>query len=209
MRPRRLFKSHAPQYQGHIGSSLIVGGVDVDGPQLYSIYPHGSYDKLPFLTMAQWIIPLPTSESPPQVGGWGSVHGLGDYAVLHQLESLGSEHYTGPPVIRLTCSGADAAVAVFEDRFKPKMELEEAKRLVRDAITAGIFCDLGSGSNVDLCVITEKGVDFLRGYDKPTQKGQREGSYRYKPGTTPILTKTVTPLTLDVVEEAVQTMDTQ
>ncbi|KAK3558858.1 hypothetical protein QTP86_031371 [Hemibagrus guttatus] len=152
----RQLKQLLFRYQGHIGSSLIVGGVDVNGPQLYSIYPHGSYDKLPFTAMG---------------------------------------------------SGADAAISVFEDRFKPNMELEEGKQLVRDAITAGIFCDLGSGSNVDLCVITEKGVDYLRGYDRPVQKGQREGKYNYKQGTTPVLTKTITPLTLDVVEESVQMMD--
>lgn len=52
-------------------------------------------------------------------------------------------------------------------------QLEEAKQLVRDAIAAGIFCDLGSGSNVDLCVITAAGVEYLRGYDKPTAKGKR------------------------------------
>ncbi|XP_072530131.1 proteasome subunit beta type-10 [Salminus brasiliensis] len=154
----RQLKQMLFRYQGHIGSSLIVGGVDVNGPQLYSIFPHGSYDKLPFLTMG---------------------------------------------------SGAASAVSVFEDRYKANMELEEAKQLVCDAITAGIFCDLGSGSNVDLCVITEKGVDYLRGYDQPAQKGKKEGSYRYKQGTTPVLTKKVTPLTLDVVEESVQTMDTQ
>lgn len=57
--------------------------------------------------------------------------------------------------------------------FLSALKLEEAKQLVRDAIAAGIFCDLGSGSNVDLCVITEAGVQFLRGYDKPTAKGQR------------------------------------
>ena len=34
-----------------MGSSVIVGGVDVTGAHLYSVYPHGSYDKLPFLTM--------------------------------------------------------------------------------------------------------------------------------------------------------------
>lgn len=39
------------RYQGHVGSSLIIGGVDVYGAHLYSVYPHGSYDKLPFLTM--------------------------------------------------------------------------------------------------------------------------------------------------------------
>ncbi len=52
-------------------------------------------------------------------------------------------------------------------------QLEEAKQLVRDAITAGIFCDLGSGSNVDMCVITKAGVEYIRGYDKPTTKGKK------------------------------------
>ncbi|XP_017340761.1 proteasome subunit beta type-10 [Ictalurus punctatus] len=154
----RQLKQLLFRYQGHIGSSLIVGGVDVDGFQLFSIYPHGSYDKLPFAALG---------------------------------------------------SGAAAAISVFEDRYKPNLELEDAKRLVRDAIAAGIFCDLGSGSNIDLCVITDKGVDYLRGYDQPVQKGQKEGKYIYKQGTTPVLTKTVTPLTLDVVDESVQMMDSQ
>ncbi|KAJ0055204.1 hypothetical protein NL108_012715, partial [Boleophthalmus pectinirostris] len=117
----RQLKQMLFRYQGHVGSSLIVGGVDVTGPQLYSVYPHGSYDKLPFLTMG---------------------------------------------------SGAAAAVSVFEDRFKPNMELEEAERLVRDAIAAGIFCDLGSGSNVDLCIITEKGVEMKRGYEIAATRGE-------------------------------------
>ncbi|KAF1377145.1 hypothetical protein PFLUV_G00197550 [Perca fluviatilis] len=154
----RQLKQMLFRYQGHVGSSLIVGGVDVTGAHLYSVYPHGSYDKLPFVTMG---------------------------------------------------SGASAAISVFEDRFKPNMELEEAKQLVQNAIAAGIFCDLGSGSNVDLCVITEAGVEYLRGYDKPTMKGERAGHYRYKPGTTAVLTKTVTPLSLDVVDESVQIMDTE
>jgi len=38
------------RHQGHIGAALILGGVDVDGPQLYSIAPHGSTDKLPYVT---------------------------------------------------------------------------------------------------------------------------------------------------------------
>ncbi|CAL8292975.1 unnamed protein product [Merluccius merluccius] len=143
------------RYQGHLGTSLIVGGVDVDGVHLYSIFPHGSYDRLPFLTMG---------------------------------------------------SGAAAAVSVFEDRFKANMELEEAKQLVKDAITAGILGDLGSGSNVDLCVITKADVDHLRGYDQPALPGTKGGQYRYPPGTTAVLTKTVTPLPVDLVEESVQVM---
>lgn len=37
----------------------------------------------------------------------------------------------------------------------------------------------------------------------------RGGKYIYKQGTTPVLTKTITPLNLDVVEESVQMMDSQ
>merc|ERR1712187_1035509 len=43
---KMLFK-----YQGYIGCALVLGGVDVNGPHLYQIYPHGSTDMLPFTTM--------------------------------------------------------------------------------------------------------------------------------------------------------------
>uniref|UniRef100_A0A8D1BSD6 Proteasome endopeptidase complex n=1 Tax=Sus scrofa TaxID=9823 RepID=A0A8D1BSD6_PIG len=39
------------RYQGHVGASLIVGGVDFTGPQLYSVHPHGSYSRLPFTAL--------------------------------------------------------------------------------------------------------------------------------------------------------------
>ena len=39
------------RYQGHIGAALILGGIDVNGPHLFSIHPHGSTDKLPYVTM--------------------------------------------------------------------------------------------------------------------------------------------------------------
>lgn len=39
------------RYQGHIGAALVLGGVDVTGPQLFTIHPHGSTDKLPYVTM--------------------------------------------------------------------------------------------------------------------------------------------------------------
>merc|ERR1719311_1518910 len=39
------------RYQGYIGCALVLGGVDVNGPHLYQIYPHGSTDMLPFTTM--------------------------------------------------------------------------------------------------------------------------------------------------------------
>ena len=70
-------------------------------------------------------------------------------------------------------SGSLAAMAVFESSYKDNLTVtwfasgmagvltlsalqeEEAKELVKNAIKAGIFNDLGSGSNVDLCVIRD------------------------------------------------------
>lgn len=45
--------------------------------------------------------------------------------------------------------------------------------LVNQAILAGVFNDLYSGTGVDLCVITSKGAEFLRRYDIPTEMGIR------------------------------------
>ena len=45
--------------------------------------------------------------------------------------------------------------------------------MVRDAIAAGIFNDLGSGTNIDLCVIKKGSVDYLRPYDEANVKGVR------------------------------------
>ena len=47
----RLLKQFLFRYQGHIGAALILGGVDNTGPHLHTIYPHGSVDTLPFVTM--------------------------------------------------------------------------------------------------------------------------------------------------------------
>lgn len=52
-------------------------------------------------------------------------------------------------------------------------QLEEGKKLVRNAICGGIFNDLGSGSNVDICVITKDGVDYIRPYEEASVKGKR------------------------------------
>ena len=52
-------------------------------------------------------------------------------------------------------------------------QLEDAKKLVCRAVRAGIFNDLGSGSNVDICVITKDKVDYIRPYDEANLKGQR------------------------------------
>lgn len=98
-------------------------------------------------------------------------------------------------------SGCLAAMSVFESRWKPEMEEEEGKKLVRDAIAAGIFNDLGSGSNVDLCVIKKDGAQYLRTYDEANKKGERSLDYSYKQGTTAVLETKVHKF--DVIESVV------
>ena len=59
-------------------------------------------------------------------------------------------------------SGSLNAMAVFEDGFREDMGVEDAKKLVARAIRSGIYNDLGSGSNVDLCIIYKDKVGGLR-----------------------------------------------
>lgn len=99
-------------------------------------------------------------------------------------------------------SGSLAAMSVFESRFKPNMEEEDAKKLVRDAIAAGVFNDLGSGSNIDICVIKKDKVDYLRPYEIANKRGTRSGNYKYPIGTTATLKTNRIPI--DVVSIAVQ-----
>lgn len=51
--------------------------------------------------------------------------------------------------------------------------MEEGKKLTRDAVAAGIFNDLGSGSFIDICAITKDKVDYIRPYEKTNLKGTR------------------------------------
>ncbi|ROL45042.1 Proteasome subunit beta type-8 [Anabarilius grahami] len=76
-------------------------------------------------------------------------------------------------------SGNLAAMGVLEDGFKTDMDMESAKHLVRDAIHAGVMNDLASGHNIDLCVITRNGVDYIRPYQESEQRGKR--TWQFEP----------------------------
>ncbi|KIM43776.1 hypothetical protein M413DRAFT_443676 [Hebeloma cylindrosporum] len=128
-----MLKQMLFRYQGNIGAALVLGGVDSTGPHLFTIHPHGSTDKLPYVTMG---------------------------------------------------SGSLAAMAVFESSWKPNMEREDALALVKAAISAGIFNDLGSGSNVDACIITANHTEMLRNVEMPNQRVQKERDYKFRRGTT-------------------------
>ncbi|XP_037518394.1 proteasome subunit beta type-7 [Rhipicephalus sanguineus] len=142
----RMLKQMLFRYQGHISAALVLGGVDITGGVLCSIHPHGSTDRLPYVTMG---------------------------------------------------SGSLAAMAVFERDWKPDMALEDGKKLVRDAIAAGIFNDLGSGGNVDIVVITREGVTRARPYEEANKKGERHLSYKFKKGTSAVLSTKVVPIEVE------------
>ncbi len=141
---------------GQISAALVLGGVDLEGPHLYSIHPHGSVDELPFVTMG---------------------------------------------------SGSLAAMSVFESRFRAGMTRDEAVQLVHDAIEAGIVNDLGSGSNVDVMVITKDSTQMMRNMDTShaERKYRRVGGFQFPRGTTAVIGTKSMPIT---VQETVQPMDT-
>jgi len=132
-----MLKQMLFRYQGHVSAALVLGGVDVSGPHLYTIYPHGSTDQLPYVTMG---------------------------------------------------SGSLAAMAIFEAYYKMDMNEEDAKKLVFDAVSSGIFNDLGSGGNIDLTVITKDKTEVLRNYARLNPRPFRNPrEYRFAPGTTAVL----------------------
>lgn len=137
-----MLKQYLFRYQGHIGAALVLGGVDaVNGPQLFTVHPHGSVDKLPFVAMG---------------------------------------------------SGSLAAMAVLETRWKPRLAEAEAMEIVQAAIESGIYNDLGSGSNVDLAVISMAGpLRYLRNHHCPPHRPPRQTSYVPALGSTRVLAEQV------------------
>ncbi|KAH8386726.1 hypothetical protein KR093_002312, partial [Drosophila rubida] len=98
-------------------------------------------------------------------------------------------------------SGTLAAMAVLENGWHPQIELEEGKQLVRKAISAGVFNDLGSGSNIDLCVITKRGATPLRTETIASERGELLNLYAFQPNTT--LVKSVSVQDIEITEERV------
>jgi len=128
------------KYQGFIGCALVLGGVDVTGPHLYQIYPHGSTDYLPFTTMG---------------------------------------------------SGSLCAMAILESEYKSGMTEQEGMALVQKAIRAGIFNDLGSGGNVDVCVVRKEGGKVHRNIETPNPRKFKAQYKAFPKGTTPVLKESI------------------
>lgn len=71
---------------------------------------------------------------------------------------------------------------VFETGFKEDMDEAEAVELVKQAILAGVFNDLGSGSNVDVTVIRADGETsrYALIYKTYPPIGRRFGAFFFK-----------------------------
>lgn len=63
-------------------------------------------------------------------------------------------------------SGCLEAISILETKYKENMEKDDAINLAIESIEAGIWNDLGSGSNVDVCVITKEKSEILRNIRK-------------------------------------------
>ncbi|KAJ9139089.1 Proteasome component PUP1 [Pleurostoma richardsiae] len=88
-------------------------------------------------------------------------------------------------------SGSLAAMSVFETQWRPQLDRAAAVELCSQAIRAGIFNDLGSGSNVDVTVITADKTTLHRGYVKPNERTQKLRSYVFPKGTTAVLNEKI------------------
>jgi len=103
-------------------------------------------------------------------------------AHLHTIWAHGST--TSLPYVTMG-SGSLCAMAVFESEYKEDMSKEEAMDLVQKGILSGITNDMGSGSNVDLVVITKDGAEVIRSRFKTIIPAKAK-EIKFPVGTTPI-----------------------
>lgn len=119
-----LCKKMLYKYQGYISAALIIGGYDIYGKHLFTVHPHGSTEKSPFVSMG---------------------------------------------------SGSIAATSILERYYHDYLNLDSAIHLLNQALLAGIYSDLGSGGNVDLCVITNGSSKLIR--NRICQNANNKHSY--------------------------------
>lgn len=148
----RMLSQHLFKYQGHVSVGLILGGVDVTGPGIYSVAPHGSTAKLPYTTQG---------------------------------------------------SGCLAAMSILENGWQPGLTELEAKHLVAKSIKAGVLCDGYSGSKIDIVSVTKDRAEVTQPFEVVCVKGEREGTYNFKQGSTAVKSSSVQHVKFDVVEEEI------
>jgi 20S proteasome subunit beta 2 len=151
---------------------------------------------------------------------------IGAYLVVAGVDPTGSHLFTVHahgstdklPYVTMG-SGSLAAMSVFETQWRPNLDKDAAVKLCADAILAGIFNDLGSGSNVDVAVITEEKTTLMRNFIAPNVRQPKQRNYKFPKGTTAVLNEkiiakedirkyvTVHELEDDTVTATAETMD--
>lgn len=85
-------------------------------------------------------------------------------------------------------SGSLAAMGVLETKYRDNLNQEQATELVKEAIEAGIFHDLGSGSNVDIYIVRRTGCEKKESYRVYNKKTfSQPDTYTFPRGTTSVL----------------------
>ena len=98
-------------------------------------------------------------------------------------------------------SGSLAAMSVFETRYADNLDEAAAIALVKDAIRAGIFNDLGSGSNVDVTIIRTGGeATVLRGYETPNDTRPLREAYVRPKALVPVKATAVLSTQVEVTD---------
>ncbi|KAK8950373.1 Proteasome subunit beta type-7-B [Platanthera guangdongensis] len=215
-----LLKSHLFSYQGHVSAALVLGGVDVTGPHLHTVYPHGSTDTLPFATMGSGsLAAMAVFESKYKEGLTNcrdkcrrleaELQLAGNCTSAAVRRSPVAEEGSREMVVSrrkrreiASCSSRLHLLREFGEWIR-ELAREDGIQLVGEAICSGIFNDLGSGSNVDVCVITKGKTDYLRNHQLPNPRTYISSrGYSFDRGYTEVLSTKITPLKLkaEVVE---------
>ena len=64
--------------------------------------------------------------------------------------------------------------------------------MAKKAITAGILYDLGSGGNVDICILTKEKVEHIRPYEVVGKKViEKKNPYKFKKNNIEVLKEEV------------------
>ena len=113
-------------------------------------------------------------------------------------------HFKAGPFLTMG-SGSLAAMAILENGYREGMTQDEAQALVIKAIEAGIFHDLGSGSNVDVCIIKNKKVEYKRNFKSENFKVYaKPEQFQYRADRVQVLEEYRHKLTVSQGEEPMQ-----
>lgn len=126
---------------------------------------------------------------------------IGTALVLGGVDVTGAHLYSIAPHGSTDClpfttmgSGSLAAMSVLETEYREDLTIEEGKALVAKAIRAGIYNDLGSGGNVDVCVVQKEGTKMFRNMEVPCPRLFKAQYKPFQKGCTPVLKEDILKL---------------